>query len=263
MIFTPPKALSPSSPVVGLVYFSLPFFINFHPANSLPGIGLMIASALEHNGATVYIVGRRLEKLQQAASENSRYEKIIPIVGDVTSKESIQSIVSEISSRSGYINLLINNAGLPGRITNKMSPPTPFNQPPGVLSDISDVQTYLWEDTFEDWSETYKTNVMAPYFTTIGFLGLLAKGKGTVPQGSQVITVSSISGFAKMNTTSFLYNTSKAASTHLGKMLATSLTPWDIRSVRGSMVGSIEWWLIKVEYHCPRSASVGDGSWGS
>lgn len=47
----------------------------------------------------------------------------------------------------------------------------------------------------------------------------------------QVVTVSSISGFAKMNTTSFLYNTSKAASTHLGKMLATSLTPWDIRSV--------------------------------
>jgi len=35
------------------------------------GIGLMMAKALEANGATVYILGRRYEVLEKAARENS------------------------------------------------------------------------------------------------------------------------------------------------------------------------------------------------
>ena len=35
------------------------------------GIGLMIATALEHNGAIVYIASRRLKTLQEAATANN------------------------------------------------------------------------------------------------------------------------------------------------------------------------------------------------
>lgn len=35
------------------------------------GIGLMIAQALEHNGAKVYILGRREEILKTAAKQNA------------------------------------------------------------------------------------------------------------------------------------------------------------------------------------------------
>jgi len=37
----------------------------------MTGIGLIMASALESNGATVYIVGRRGDVLKKAAAENS------------------------------------------------------------------------------------------------------------------------------------------------------------------------------------------------
>jgi len=37
----------------------------------MTGIGLIMASALESNGATVYIVGRRGDVLEKAAAENS------------------------------------------------------------------------------------------------------------------------------------------------------------------------------------------------
>ena len=40
-------------------------------AESVQGIGLMMATVLEHNGATVYIVGRRRAVLEKAAKENS------------------------------------------------------------------------------------------------------------------------------------------------------------------------------------------------
>ena len=38
---------------------------------SASGIGLMMATALEHSGATVYIIGRRLSVLEAAAKEHS------------------------------------------------------------------------------------------------------------------------------------------------------------------------------------------------
>lgn len=37
----------------------------------LSGIGLMMATALESNGATVYILGRRLDRLEEAAQGNN------------------------------------------------------------------------------------------------------------------------------------------------------------------------------------------------
>ena len=71
------------------------------------GIGLMMTKAFANNGAAkVYIVGRRKEKLEEAAKV-SPHGNIIPLVGDVTSKESLCEIAETIKQDIGYLNLLI------------------------------------------------------------------------------------------------------------------------------------------------------------
>ncbi|KAG1761432.1 hypothetical protein EDD22DRAFT_17750 [Suillus occidentalis] len=66
----------------------------------------MITTALESNGATVYIIGRRLEVIEKAAKENN----IIPLQGDITCRQSLTKLVETIKAHHGYIDLLVNNA---------------------------------------------------------------------------------------------------------------------------------------------------------
>jgi NADP-dependent 3-hydroxy acid dehydrogenase YdfG len=56
------------------------------------GIGLMITQTLAVNGAKVYIVGRTEEKLERVVEAHGKNiaGQIIPIVGDVESKEGVQ-----------------------------------------------------------------------------------------------------------------------------------------------------------------------------
>ena len=82
----------------------------------------MMAKALAMNGAAkVYIVGRRLDKLQTAAKE-SPYDNIIPLQGDVTSKESLESIAKQVKKETGYINLLVCNSGTTGPLMEQLVP---------------------------------------------------------------------------------------------------------------------------------------------
>lgn len=67
----------PSSPVVALVGSRLhvSLVVRTHIA---PGIGAMMTQALAENGASkIYIVGRRMEKLQEMASKYPTY--VLPV----------------------------------------------------------------------------------------------------------------------------------------------------------------------------------------
>ncbi|KAJ6460663.1 hypothetical protein C8R47DRAFT_121073 [Mycena vitilis] len=222
------------------------------------GIGRMMAAALENNGATVYIVGRRLDVLQTAAKEINKYDKIIPLEGDVTERESLLSIVDEVKNRHGYIDLLVNNAGIARNIYDHplpspedsspvSSPRTPEESGSAPSAPcIKSFQASLWDNgSPEDFAETFSTNVTSVYYTTVAFLELLHQGnvrkqeKSPSPMihlrpphhSSQVLSVSSSGGFrldAKVLSPS--YTLAKAACTHLGKLLANLLAPWGIRS---------------------------------
>ncbi|KAF9005539.1 hypothetical protein BDQ17DRAFT_1353317 [Cyathus striatus] len=226
------------------------------------GIGLMMATALENNGATVYIVGRRLDVLDNAAQENNKYGKIIPLEGDITSRDSLLSMVEVVKARHGYIDLLINNAGIarnlyphplpvPTDASEHTHPPSPPPSPsPGTnVPSIKAFQNALWDTgSPDDFADTFATNVTAVYYTTVAFLDLLHQGNlrrqrfalpsenDNVPHPlpyhtSQVLSVSSSGSFridAKVLSPS--YTLAKHACTHLGKLLANLLAPWGIRS---------------------------------
>ena len=182
----------------------------------------MMAKALALNGAhKVYIIGRRKEVLETAAKE-SPHENIIPLVGDVTSKETLQRLAAQIASETGYINVLIANSGILG----------PRAKPASPESSIEEYQASLWDADFDRYTQTFEVNVSAVYFSVVAFLTLLDKGnkKGNVEQKSQVICTSSIGGFNRMTPGGYAYGQSKAAATLMMKQLATSLVPWGIRS---------------------------------
>jgi NAD(P)-dependent dehydrogenase (short-subunit alcohol dehydrogenase family) len=203
------------------------------------GIGLMMAKTLESAGAVVYIVGRRLDVIERAAKENSTYGRIIPLQGDITDREDLLRLADIVQSEWGYLNLLINNAGI---VRNLYSHPLPTPASPGSISAFKEA---LWNTGSADgFSETFETNVTAAYYTTIAFLELLhagnleqkrLHGRSSHPMSShhssQVLTVSSSGAFRiDPHVLSPSYTLAKAATTHLGRMLANLLAPWGIRS---------------------------------
>ncbi|KAI1100625.1 NAD(P)-binding protein [Jackrogersella minutella] len=185
------------------------------------GIGLMITKALAANGAAkVYILGRRLDVLQQAAADIG--SNVIPITCDVSSKELLQSAAARIQEESGFVNLLICNSGIGGPYGIRPKPET-------TLDEFIEANLSV---PFEDYTNTFGVNTSAVWYTTMSFLKLLDAGnkQGNVEQKSQVIAISSIGGLNKINTGGFAYGQSKAACIHLIKHLSVVLPQWDIRA---------------------------------
>ncbi|KAF2637822.1 NAD(P)-binding protein [Massarina eburnea CBS 473.64] len=192
------------------------------------GIGLMITKALAANGAhRIYIVGRRDDVLKETARKTNP-EVVIPIPGDITSRESLLRIAERVESETGYVNLVVANAGTMGPRPLKSAPDAPDQQP-----SISEYRAHALKTPMEDFNQTYAVNTTGVYYTALTFLDLLDAGNQKGNMGtdwrSQVIATSSIGGFSRLKGASFAYNSSKAAVTHMMKMMATSFVAYNIR----------------------------------
>jgi NAD(P)-dependent dehydrogenase (short-subunit alcohol dehydrogenase family) len=99
------------------------------------------------------------------------------------------------------------------------------------MTSAQSISEHFWKSEPESWADTFKTNVVAVYYMSIAFLPLLAKGCETTPgYTSSIINVSSISGAMKGNSSGqFAYASSKAATTHLSRMLATVFQKTKVR----------------------------------
>lgn len=211
------------------------------------GIGQAIASAIAQTGASrVYILGRRLSALNDVA--RSIGSSAVPVECDVTQPASVSAAVAMIEKDVGYIDVLINNAGMGG----------PDHRAANTTDSIDELQRILLANP-EGWAPTFALNSSAIIGVSAAFLKLLDAGNtrrgwegGKIPddrarqrdttglsenriaaddmRSSQIITVSSISGMNRFVTVGFAYGASKAAAINLSKGLAHLLAPWGIRS---------------------------------
>lgn len=186
------------------------------------GIGLMMAKALAFNGAAkVYILGRRIEKLQEAA-QLSPHGNIIPLQCDVTSKDALAAAATHIENETGFINLLIANSGTSGPMIGAMP------QDPS----LKQFKDFTWAWSADEFTNTFAVNNTAVFFTAIAFLELLDAGnrQGNVSGvSSQIIVTASIASFIRKVVSGFAYMSSKAGTASMTKSLSTMLAPYGIR----------------------------------
>lgn len=185
----------------------------------------MASQALAANGAKVYIAGRRFEVLENAVKKHGGDKvegQLIPIQMDETDPESIKKAYDQISSKEDKLNLLVNNAGLASKRADVSA----------AEKGAEAFKEALLKVPYENWDEVYKTNVYGYYYTSSTFLPLLVKGNKSDDKhklqkdySANIINICSISGLTKMTQNGqFIYNSSKAATIQLTRLLATEFS---------------------------------------
>lgn len=197
------------------------------------GIGLMITQALVANGAKVYITGRREEALDNVVKTyGSSPGSIHALPGDVSNKNDITRLADRMAKEEpDGIQLLVNNAGIARDQLTQFSK----NNGPPDMKDADAIHNYFIKSDPQAWEDTFRTNVTGQFFMSIAFLPLLKKGADTAKKqnpllSSSIINVSSISGSMKGTSGGQpAYAASKAASSHVTRMLATTLKDVGVR----------------------------------
>jgi uncharacterized protein len=75
------------------------------------GIGAALARRLARDGWSLVLLARREDRLQQLAAELGAEHEVC----DVSSREDVDRVAASVLDRHPRINLLVNNAGIPGR----------------------------------------------------------------------------------------------------------------------------------------------------
>ena len=156
------------------------------------GIGYAAAKDFIDNGAKVVITGRNAEAVNRAAEEIGA----VGIVADQSSLADTDSLVNQVKSQFGKVDILFINAGI---VTMA---------PIEVLTE-------------EQFDNNMDINFKGAFFTLQKFIPILH-------EGASVINLSSINAYAGMPNTA-VYGASKAALNAITRVAALELAPKKIR----------------------------------
>ena len=140
------------------------------------GMGLVVSLELARRGWTVFAGARRPDGLKARLAELKKQEgksfDIRPVALDVTSDASVQAAVATIADQTGHIDVVVNNAGVPG-----------------TWAPAEDVGP-------DDFEAVLQTNVLGPVRVTRAFLPLLRRSV----QPRLVFVSSGMGSFASQTT---------------------------------------------------------------
>ena len=178
------------------------------------GIGAACAKVFAEEGASLILVARRLERLQELAKELQETFncQVYALEMDVSDRAQVELTLSSLPEPWHEIDILINNAGL-SRGLDK-----------------------LYEGDIQDWEEMIDTNVKGLLYVTRFIVpGMVNRGKG------QVINIGSIAGHQTYPGGN-VYCATKAAVKALSEGLKLDLLGTPIR------VSSVDPGLVETEF---------------
>jgi meso-butanediol dehydrogenase/(S,S)-butanediol dehydrogenase/diacetyl reductase len=160
------------------------------------GIGAATARRFGQDGASVVLVGRRREKLEEVAATMLADRSLVH-VADVSLQDDAEALAQATLQRFGRIDVLVNNAGV--------ATSGPF-----------------LETSVEEWRRIMATDLDGVFFCTRAVLPELLKTKGNIVNTS---SVSGLGGDWNMS----VYNTAKGAVTNMTRSLALELGGQGVR----------------------------------
>lgn len=167
------------------------------------GIGRSVATALVRAGWSTVLTGRRLERLEAAATEAEAAgsgARALPVACDVSRPEQVEKLFDAIKAEFGRLDLLFNNAGM------------------GYKSATID------EIPVEAWHDVVDVNLTGSFLCARAAFATMRHQR---PMGGRIINNGSISAHAP-RPGSVPYTTTKHAITGLTKTLALDGRPFDI-----------------------------------
>ena len=173
------------------------------------GIGAGIAERLHERGDRVIICGRRSNRLHDAARKG-----LVPRVCDVTNREAVTALVSQIAEEHGRLDGVVNNAG-----TVLFAPFTAI--PESEVRDMVEI------------------NLMGTMWVTRAAIPLLEDSRGAVVNVGSTLAGRTRAGSA-------VYSATKGAVDALTRALAVELGPAGVR------VNCVRPGLVRSELHVSR-----------
>jgi NAD(P)-dependent dehydrogenase (short-subunit alcohol dehydrogenase family) len=202
------------------------------------GIGASIAQKFAGEGATVIVNGRRAEAAEAVAvSIREAGGKAIVAVGDLSTDEGVQKVLTEVGATVGGVDILVNNAAGGGH-QNEMEAPAAewlntFNT--NVLSMVRLIQKLLPAMQDQGWGRIINISSAASTKPSAG-MGVYSVSKAAVDNLTVTLAQAMDNDNVTINTVSpGVVFTSGAAATFVEYGMAADFT--EARAVMNKMAG--------------------------